>query len=60
MQKYYEMKSKNLPTEEVTEEEFVKLMMETGKTEKEAKFQATISKGLGATTEVNGRMLQIK
>jgi hypothetical protein len=44
--RYIEMKekAKNLPETEVSEEEFVRLMMETGEVEEKARFQAKISK----------------
>lgn len=52
--------SKDLPEVEVTEEEFVRLMMEAGQSEKEAKFQAFISKGIGGATRIGDRMVKVK
>ncbi len=49
----------NLPEREVSEEEFVKLFMETGATEEKAKFQAKISKALGSSVHVGQEMLKI-
>ena len=62
IQRYLDMKnkSKNLPDVEVTEEEFVAALVATGASEKEAKFQATVSKGLGASTMVGDKMMKIK
>ena len=48
------------PVEEVTEEEFVTASIAAGISEEKAKFNATISKGLGASTEVGDRLLKIK
>jgi hypothetical protein len=53
-------KAKTLPTIEVDEAEFVRLMIESGKTEKEAKFQAKMSKGLGSAVMVGDKMVKIK
>lgn len=62
LQKYHAMKSKakDLPHIEVTEEEFVAALITDGQTEKDAKFHATVSKGLGASTMVGDKMLKIK
>ena len=61
MQRYMEMKyGPKKPEEEVTEEEFVAAMVATGVPEEKAKFNATISKGLGASTDIGGRLLKIK
>lgn len=48
------------PVEEVTEEEFVAAVIATGETEEKAKQIAFFSKEMGASTEIGGRMLQIK
>jgi hypothetical protein len=45
---------------EVTEEEFVKLMVESGVTEEKAKFQANMCKMLGSSILVEKRRLSIK
>ena len=62
MSRYVEMKQKaqSLPTVEVDEAEFVRLMVEAGETEEKAKFQAKISKGLGSEVMVGDKMLKIK
>lgn len=52
-------KSKNLPHVEVTEEEFIRLMVENGETEEKAKFHAKISKGLGSAVMIGDKMVQI-
>lgn len=59
--RYFAMrdKAKNLPTVEVTEEKFVAAMIADGKTEKEARFQATVGKGLGGACMVGEKMLKI-
>lgn len=59
--RYFAMrdKAKDLPTVEVDEKEFVEAMIVDGKTEKEARFQATVSKGLGGACMVGERMLKI-
>lgn len=53
-------KAKNLPEVEVTEEEFIQAMIAEGKTEEEAKLQATVGRGLGGSCMVGDRMLRIK
>lgn len=40
--------AKDYPRREVTEEEFIRLMMATGVTHPKAKLQATVAKGLGS------------
>lgn len=60
--RYIEMKNKaeKLPTVEVSEEEFIRLMVETGETEEKAKFHAKISKGLGSAVMIGEQMVKIK
>ena len=53
-------KARTLTEIEVSEEEFVRLMVESGKTEKEAKFQAKMSKGLGSSVMIGEKMVKIK
>jgi hypothetical protein len=61
MQQYMRMKyGPKPPVEEVTEEEFVAAVIATGESEEKAKETAFFSKGLGAATDVGGRMLQVK
>lgn len=62
MNRYLEMreKAKTLPQVEVTEEEFVRLMVEAGETEEKAKFSANISKGLGSSVMIGDKMVKIK
>lgn len=61
-QRYSKMmeQAANLPTVEVTEEEFVQAMIDDGKSEDDARFQATMSKGLGSSVMVGDRKLKIK
>lgn len=49
-----------LPHIEVSEEEFVKIMVENGHTEKEAKFQAKISRIMEAHTQIGNQMVMCK
>jgi hypothetical protein len=60
--RYLQMKARadKLPQVEVTREEFIRLMMETGKSRKDAEFQATIAAGLGAHTMIGDKMVGIK
>lgn len=60
MQQYMKAKYGNLPTVEVTEEEFIKIMVEAGSTEEKAKSQANFSKILGSSVMVGDKMLHIK
>ncbi len=60
MQQYMKAKYGNLPTVEVTEEEFIRLMVEAGETEEKAKSQAKFSIALGSSVMVGDKMLQIK
>lgn len=53
-------KARTLTEIEVSEEEFVRLMIESGKTEKEAKFHAKMSKGLGSSVMIGEKMVKIK
>ncbi len=59
--RYIEAKHKasELPLVEVTEEEFIRLMIEAGQTEEKAKFNAKISKGLGSSVMVGDKMVKI-
>ena len=59
--RYVEMKEKasKLPNVEVTEEEFIRLMIEAGETDEKAKFQAKISKGLGSSVMIGDKMVKI-
>lgn len=58
--KYMEMKYGPKKEEvEVSEAEFVRLMMESGKTEDEAKAQANFAKGLGAACNIGDKMVKI-
>lgn len=50
----------NIPDTEVTEDEFIKAFIKSGKTEEEAKMQAHISKILGSSVLVGKKMLKIK
>lgn len=58
--KYFELKGKKLPEKEVSEEEFIRLMIESGKTPTEAKMHAALAKGLGSHCEINGFFVSIK
>jgi hypothetical protein len=49
-----------LPQVEVTREEFIKLMVESGETQDKAEFQATICAGLGSSTRIGDKMVSIK
>lgn len=62
MGRYLEMKekAKTLPHVEVSEEEFIRLMVEAGETEEKAKFNATMSKGLGSSVMIGDKMVIIK
>jgi hypothetical protein len=60
MHQYMKAKYGNLPTVEVTEEEFVRIMMESGQTEEKAKSQASFAKALGSSVMVGDKMLYIK
>ncbi len=60
MQLYMKAKYGNLPTVEVTKEEFIKLMMDSGKTEKDAEFQAKIGIAMGSACMIGDRMVKIK
>lgn len=60
MQQYMKAKYGNLPQVEVTEEEFIRLMVEAGETEEKAKSQANFSKILGSSVMIGDRMVQIK
>jgi hypothetical protein len=62
MGRYLEMKGKasKLPHVEVTEKEFIRLMVEAGETKEKAKFQATMSKGLGSSVMIGDKMVSIK
>lgn len=53
-------KAKTLPQIEVSEEEFIKLMVESGETEDKAKFHATMSKGLGSAVMIGEKVVKIK
>lgn len=59
MNQYMKAKYGNLPTVEVTEKEFIRLMVEAGRTKEEAKSQAKFSKLLGSSVMVGDRMIQI-
>lgn len=51
----------NLPHREVSEEEFVRLFMETnGVTEERAKTHVTLSRGLGSFVHIGQEMLKVK
>ena len=56
----WKQRTKDLPSIAVTREEFIKMMMEAGKSEDEARFQANIAEGLGSSTELGGQMVSIK
>ena len=58
---YFAMKSKasKLPEVSVTEKEFIQLMMETGKTQKEAALQANIAKTMGSSVMIGEQMVSI-
>jgi hypothetical protein len=60
--RYMQMKekAKTLTEIEVSEEEFIRLMMEAGQTEEKAKFQAKMSKGLGSSVMIGENMVKIK
>lgn len=62
MGRYLEMKekAKTLPQMEVSEEEFIRLMVEIGETEEKAKFHAKMSKGLGSSVMIGDKMVKIK
>lgn len=62
-QRYMEMKygpAKDYPKRAVTTEEFILLLMQTGKPEKEALTQAKIAKGMGSSVLVGKEWLTIK
>ena len=58
LKELHEMKS--LPEIEVSEDEFVRLMMEAGATKEKAEFQARISKGLGSSVRIGQQLVTIK
>lgn len=49
-----------MTAEEVTEAEYIKAAVAAGLSEKDAAFQATISKGLGSQTRVGDRYLKVR
>ena len=51
---------KTVEVEEVTKEEFVAAAVASGMSEKDAEFQAKISKGLGSHTKIGKRILGVK
>ena len=53
-------KAKTLPELEVTEEEFIRMMIEAGETPEKAKLNATLSKGLGSSVMIGDKMIKIK
>jgi hypothetical protein len=55
-----ESKYGNLPSVEVTREEFVNLMIEDGVSQEEAEFQAKMCKGLGSSVRIGGKLVSIK
>lgn len=57
---YMKAKYGNLLTIEVTKDEFIKMLVESGKTQKEAEFQAAISVGLGSSCMIGDKMVSIK
>ena len=59
--RYFRMKAKGeLPHIEVTEEEFIRLMLEAGQDQKEAEMQAKLAKGLGSSVMIGDKMVSIK
>lgn len=60
MYQYMKAKHGNLPIVEVTKEEFIKLMMDSGKLEEEAKFQARIAIAIGSACMIGDTMVKIK
>jgi hypothetical protein len=53
-------KAASLPSVEVTREEFVKMMTESGQTQEDAEFQATMASGLGSEVMIGEKMVSIK
>jgi hypothetical protein len=52
--------TKDLPHVEVTDEEFIRLFMETGMTEEKARQHLMISKGLGSYVHIGEQMVKAK
>jgi hypothetical protein len=59
LEQYHKAKSGKLPEIDVSEEDFVHLMIESGQSEEDAKFQLTIAKALGARCMIGERMVGI-
>ena len=59
--RYFAMKNKasQLPEVSLTEKEFIRLMMETGKTKKEAALQAKFAKTMGSSVMIGDKMVSI-
>lgn len=55
-------RSSDLPSREVSEEEFIRLIMAEGsvRDEDEARMQAKLNKGLGGQTQVGQELLIVK
>jgi hypothetical protein len=60
MQAYMKAKYANLPEVEVTREEFIKMMVDNGKPQKDAELHATMCEGLGSACMMGGKMVSIK
>ena len=52
--------TKSFPEIEVSEDEFVRLMIESGTTKEKAEFHARISKGLGSSVRIGQQLVKIK
>lgn len=60
--RYLQMKARaeKLPSIQVSREEYIRLMVESGKTQEEAEFHAAVSVGMGASTMIGDKMVSIK
>lgn len=57
IQEYFNMKSNSY--RKVTEEEFIKIAIDSGKTESEAKFQLNICKTLKSGVKIGDEIIEI-
>lgn len=58
--KYLDSKKNDYPSVEVTHEEFIKLVVESGISQEEAEMQARIAKIMGSELLLNKRYVSIK
>lgn len=58
--KYLDAKNKDRPLREVTNEEFIAIMVAAGKTKSQASLQATLCVGLGSQVLCGDEWLKVK